>query len=74
MVLRFGAIYAAVTTVTRFRVLEAPLEIVIEIVRFLASSTFWAHNLLKCVLVDLSRRDTKTVYVQSTICVRVCTA
>jgi hypothetical protein len=30
--------------------------------------------MLKSELIDLSRRDTKTVYVQSTICVRVCTA
>jgi hypothetical protein len=74
MVLSFSAIYAAVATATRFRVLEALLEIVIEIVRFLDSSDSRAHNLLKSELIDLSRRDTKTVYVQSTICVRVCTA
>jgi hypothetical protein len=29
--------------------------------------------MLNSVLIDLSRRDTKTVYVQSTICVHVCT-
>jgi hypothetical protein len=31
------------------------------------------QKLLNDELIDLSRRDTKTVYVQSTICVRVCT-
>jgi hypothetical protein len=74
MVLSFSAICAAVAMATRFRVLEALLEIVIEIVRFFDSSASRAHNLLKDELVDLSRRDTKTVYIQSTICVRVCTA
>jgi hypothetical protein len=73
MVLSFGAFCAAVATATRFRILEALLEIVIEIVRFLDSSASQAHNQLKDELIDLSRRDTKTVYVQSTICIRVCT-
>jgi len=52
----------------------ALLEMVIEIVRFLDSNASWAHNLLKSKLIDLSRKDTKTVYVQSTTCVRICTA
>ena len=73
MVLSFSDICAAVATATRFRVLEALLEIVIEIVRFLDSSASRAHHLLNDELIDQSRRDTKTVYVQSTICVRVCT-
>jgi len=51
MVLSFSAVYMAVATVTRFRVLEALLEIVKEIVgkimRFLHSSDNRAHNLLK---------------------------
>ena len=51
MVLSFSVVYAAVATVTRFRVLEALLEIVKEIVgkivRFLDSSDNRAHNLLK---------------------------
>jgi len=59
MVLSVSAIYAAVATVMRFRVLEALLEIVIEIVRiFFDSSDSRAHNLLKCELIDPSRRDT----------------
>jgi hypothetical protein len=74
MVLSFSGICAAVAMATRFRVLEALLEIMIEIVRFLDCSASRAHNLLQDELIDLSRRDTKTVYVQSTICVRVCTA
>jgi hypothetical protein len=44
MVLSFSVVYAAVATVTRFRVLEALLEIVKEI---LDSSDNRAHNLLK---------------------------
>jgi hypothetical protein len=52
MVLSFSAIYAAVAMVTRFRDLEALLQIVKEIVgkivRFLDSSDNRAHNLLKC--------------------------
>jgi len=52
MVLSFSAVYAAVATGTRFRVLQALLEIVKEIigkiVRFLDSSNNRAHNLLKC--------------------------
>jgi hypothetical protein len=51
MVLSLSAIYAVVATVTRFRVLEALLvimkEIVGKIVRFLDSSDNRAHNLLK---------------------------
>jgi hypothetical protein len=51
MVLHFSAVYAAVATVTRFRVFEALLEIVKEIigkiVRCLDSSDNRAHNLLK---------------------------
>jgi hypothetical protein len=74
MVLSFSGICAAVATATRFRVLEALLEIMIEIVRFLDCSASLAHNLLQDELIDPFRRDTKTVYVQSTICVRVCTA
>jgi len=59
MVLSVSAIYAAVATAMRFRVLEAVLEIVIEIVRiFLDSSDSRAHNLLKSELIDPSRRDT----------------
>jgi len=74
IVFSFSAIYAAVPTVMRSRVLEALFEILIEIVRFLDSSDSWAHNLLKSVLINLSRRDTKTKYVQTTICVWVCSA
>jgi len=74
IVFSFSAIFAAVATVTRSRVLEALFEIVIEIVRFLDSSDSWAHNLLKSVLINLSRRDTKTKYVQTTICVWICSA
>jgi len=48
MVLSCSAVYAAVATVTRFRVLEALLEIVGKIMRFLDSSDNRAHNLLKC--------------------------
>jgi hypothetical protein len=52
MVLSFSAVYAAVATVTRFRILEDHLEIVKEIIgkirRFLDSSDNQAHNLLKC--------------------------
>jgi hypothetical protein len=44
MVLSFSVVYAAVATVTRFRVLEALLEIVKEI---LDSSDNRAHNMLK---------------------------
>jgi len=44
MVLSFSVVYAAVAMVTRFRVLDALLEIVKEI---LDSSDNWAHNLLK---------------------------
>jgi len=44
MVLSFSVVYAAVATVTRFRVLEALLEIMKEI---LDSSDNRAHNLLK---------------------------
>ena len=73
MVLSFSAICAAIAKVTRFSVLEALLEIMIEIVRFLDSSASRAHNLLKEELIDLARIDTKTVYVQSTICVHICT-
>jgi len=44
--------FAAVATVTRFRVVEAVLEIMKEIVGkiviFLDSSNNRAHNLLKC--------------------------
>jgi len=51
MVLSFSAIYVAVATVMRFRVLEALFEIVKEMVgkimRFLDSSDNRAHNLLK---------------------------
>jgi hypothetical protein len=51
MVLSFSAVYAAVATVTRFRVLEALLvivkEIIGKIVRTLDSSDNRAHNLLK---------------------------
>jgi uncharacterized spore protein YtfJ len=51
MVLSFSSVYAAVAMVTRFRVLEALLEIVKEIVgkivTFLDSSNNRAHNLLK---------------------------
>jgi len=51
MVLRFSAVYAVVAMVTRFRVLEALLEIMKEIVgkivRFLDRSDNRAHNLLK---------------------------
>jgi len=51
MMLSSSAVYAVVATVTRFRVLEALLEIVKEIVgnivRFLDSSDNRAHNLLK---------------------------
>jgi len=52
MLLSISAVYSAVATVTRFRVLEALLEIVKEIVgkimRFLNDSDNQAHNLLKC--------------------------
>jgi len=51
MVLSFSAVYVAVATVTRFRVVEALLEIVKgivgKIVRFLDSSDNRAHNLSK---------------------------
>jgi len=78
MVLSFSAVYAAVATVIRFRVLEALFGGREEDRRkdreILDSSDNQAHNLLKIVLINLSRRDTKTVYVQTTICVCVCTA
>jgi len=75
MVLSFSAIMWLLLRQRGLGFLRLFLEIVIEIVRFfLDSSTFRAHNLLKSELIDLSRRETKTVYVQSTICVRVCTA
>jgi len=52
MVLSFSRVYASVATVTRFRVLEALLgivkEIVGKIVRFLDGSDNRAHNLLNC--------------------------
>jgi hypothetical protein len=52
MLFSFSAVYAAVAMVTRFRVLEAVLEIakgiVVKIVRFLDSSDNRAYNLLKC--------------------------
>jgi hypothetical protein len=73
MVLGFSAIMWLLLWRHGLGFLRLFLEIVIEIVRFLDSSASRAHNLLKCVLIFLSRRDTKTVDVQSTICVRVCT-
>jgi len=52
MLLSFSVVYAVVATVTKFRVLEALLKIVKEIVgkivRILHSSDSWAHNLLNC--------------------------
>jgi len=74
LLLSFGAIYAVVARAMRFRVLEALLEIMIRIVRFLESRDSQAHNLLNSVLIHQSRRDTKTVYIQYTICVHICTA
>ena len=51
VVLSFSVLFAIVAMVTRFRVLEAHLmivkEIVGKIVRFLDSSDSRAHNLLK---------------------------
>jgi hypothetical protein len=73
MVLSFSAIYAAVAMATRFRVLEGPLEIVIWIVRFLDSRNSWAHNLLNSVQIHQSRRDTKPIYIQYTICIHIST-
>jgi hypothetical protein len=78
MVLRFSAIYVAVAMATRFRVLEAlffgdPERDHRKDRENLDSSDNRAHNLLNSVLINLSRTDTKTVYVQSTIFVRVCT-
>ena len=77
MVLSFSAIYAAVATAMRFRVLEALFGDRERDHRKdrenSDSSDNRAHNLLNTVLINLSRRDTKTIYVQSTICVHVCT-
>ena len=62
MMLSFSVVYVAVATATRLRVLEALLNIMRKIRRFLNSSASWAHNQLKCILVDQSRRDTKNVF------------
>jgi len=73
MVLSFRVTYAAVAMVTRFSVLVALFGNCERDCEHLDSSDNWTHNLLNTVHLNLSRRDPKTVYVQSTICVHVCT-